>query len=65
MLDPKTGPITTPNITQTPTMKPTDPLMLASGNRLTPKSTAKFAKPLAHGFPSSGFPFLFLLLPIY
>jgi hypothetical protein len=65
MLDPKTGPITTPSITQTPTMKPTGQLMLASGNRLAPKSTANFAKPLAHGFPSSGFPFLFLLFPIY
>jgi hypothetical protein len=65
MLAPKTGLIITPNIPQTPTMKPTDPLMRASGNLLAPKPTAIFAKPLALGFPSSGFPFLFLLFPIY
>jgi len=39
--------------------------MLVSGTRLAPKPTANFAKPMAHGFPSSGFPFLFLLFPIY
>jgi hypothetical protein len=33
---PKTGLITTPNITQTRTMKPTEPLMWASKNRLAP-----------------------------
>jgi hypothetical protein len=38
MLDPNTGPITTPNITQTPTMKPTGQLMLVSGNRMAPKT---------------------------
>jgi hypothetical protein len=65
MLDQKTGPITTLNITQTPTMKPTGQLMLVSGNRLAPKSTANLAKPMAHRFPSSGFPFLFLLFLIY
>jgi len=55
----KTGLITTPNITQTPTMKPTGQLMLVSGNRLAPKSTANFAKPLAQGFPLQVFPFYF------
>jgi hypothetical protein len=65
MLDKKTGLITTLNITQTPTMKPTGQLMLVSGNRLAPKPTANFAKPMALWFPSSGFPFLFLLFPIY
>jgi hypothetical protein len=44
-------------------MKPTGQLMLASGIRLASKPTANFAKPMAHGFPSSGFPFLFLLFP--
>ena len=43
MLAPKTGLTTTPNITQTPTMKPTDPLMQASGNQLAPKPTAILA----------------------
>jgi hypothetical protein len=59
MLDPKTGPITTPKTTQTATMKPTGQLMLAFGNRLAPKSTANFSKPLAQGFPSSDFPFYY------
>jgi hypothetical protein len=39
--------------------------MLASGTRLASKPTANFAKSMAHGFPSSGFPFLFLLFPIH
>jgi hypothetical protein len=65
MLVLKTGQITTQNIIQTPTMKPTRQLMLASGIRLASKPTATFVKPMAHGFPSSGFPFLFLLFPIY
>jgi len=68
MLDQKTGLITTLNITETPTMKPTGQLMLVSGTWLAPKPTANFAnfaKPMAHGFPSSGFPFLFLLFPLY
>jgi len=30
---------------------------------LAPKPIATFAKPMAHGFPSSGFPFFFLLFP--
>jgi hypothetical protein len=59
MLAPKTGLIITPNIPQTPTMKPTDPLMRASGNRLAPKSTAIFAKPLALWFLLQVFPFYF------
>jgi hypothetical protein len=63
MLDQKTGLITTLNITQMPTMKPTGQLMLVSGTRLVPNPTATFAKPMAHGFPSSGFPFLSLLFP--
>jgi hypothetical protein len=46
-------------------MKPTEQLMLASGIRLAPKPTTNFAKPMAQWFPSSGFPFLFLLFPIY
>jgi hypothetical protein len=46
-------------------MKPTGQLMLVSGTRLAPKPTANLAKPMAHRFPSSGFPFLFLLFPIY
>ena len=61
MLDPKTGPITTPNITQTPTMKPTGQLMLVSGNRLAPKSTATSHNHWPRGFPSSGFPIFFYL----
>jgi hypothetical protein len=61
MLALKTWLITTLNIIQMPTMKPTGQLMLASGIRLASKPTATFAKPMAHGFPSSGFPFLFLL----
>ncbi len=60
----KTGLITTLSITQTPTMKPTGQLMLVSGTRLAPKPTAIIAKPMAHRFPSSGFPFLFFLLSI-
>jgi hypothetical protein len=63
MLDQRTGLTTTLNIIQTPTMKPTGQLMLASGIRLASKPTANSAKPMAHGFPSSGFPFLFLLFP--
>jgi hypothetical protein len=59
MLDQKTGLITILNIIQTPTVKPTGQLMLASGIRLASKPTANFAKPMAHGFPSSGFPFYF------
>jgi hypothetical protein len=59
MLVPKTGLIITPNTTQTPTMMPTGQLMLVSGTRLASKPTANFAKPMAHGFPSSGFPFYF------
>jgi hypothetical protein len=46
-------------------MKPTGQLMLASGIQLAPKPTTNFAKPMAQWFPSSGFPFLFLLFPIY
>jgi hypothetical protein len=65
MLVPKTGLIITPNTTQTPTMKPTGQLMLASGTRLASKPTTNFAKPMAHGFPSSGFPFFFLLFSIH
>jgi hypothetical protein len=65
MLAQKTELITTLNIIQTPTMKPTGQLMLVSGIQLASKPTANFAKPMAHGFPSSGFPFLFLLFPIY
>jgi len=64
MLDQKTGLISTLNITQMPTMKPTGQLMLVSGTWLAPKPTANFAKPMAHRFPSSGFPFLLLLFPI-
>ena len=56
MLDQKTGLITTLNLIQTPTMKPTGQLMLAYGIRLASKPTANFAKPMAQGFPSSGFP---------
>jgi len=65
MLVAKTGLITTPNTTQMPTMKTTGQLMLVSVTRLASKPTATFAKPMAHGFPSSGFPFLFLLFPIH
>jgi len=64
MMVPKTGLITTLNITQMPTMKPTGQLMLVFGTLLAPKPTTNFAKPMTHGFPSSGFPFLFLLFPI-
>jgi hypothetical protein len=65
MLAPKTGLIITPNTTQTPTIKPTGQLMLVSGTRLANKPPATSAIPMAHGFPSSGFPFLFLLFPIH
>jgi hypothetical protein len=54
MLAPKTGLTIKPNISQTPDMKPTDPLMWASGNWLASKSSTILALPLAHGFPSSG-----------
>jgi len=59
MLVLKTGLITTLNIIQTPTMKPTGQLMLASGIRLASKPTAHFAKPMAHGFPYQVFPLYF------
>jgi hypothetical protein len=40
-------------------MKLTGQPTQASGNRFAPEPTATFATPQAHGFPSSGFPFLF------
>ncbi len=59
MLDPKTGSITTPNIIQTPNMKPTGQLMLVSGNRLAPKSTANLPNHWPTGFPLQVIPFSF------
>ncbi len=73
--DPKTGPTTIPSTTRTPTTKPTISHMLESGNHQVNDSFAHvvifctsrdniyelaiLANPLALGFPSSGFPFLY------
>ena len=58
MLDPRTGPTTTQNFTQIPTVKPTDTRMPASGTGWD-HEPSPIASPLAPGFPLFGFPFLF------
>jgi hypothetical protein len=61
MLDPKTGPTKTQNITLTPTMKRIESHMQVNGIGLAHERP--FAKPLALGFPIMGFPIF--LLPFF